>query len=590
VLESADLPKPGQKIGRYSLDELLGEGGMGAVFAATNDVTGRAVAIKWMLPAMARSAEAVARFLAEARATARIEHPNVIQVLDVGQDGPAPFLVMERLRGESLGERLERVGRLSVSETLAIMIPACRGIAEAHAEGIIHRDLKPDNIFLCQGKDGSKRPPKVLDFGISKLYEEGSANKLTQTGAIMGTPLYMSPEQISARLDPDPSFDIYAVGVVLYECLAGQPPFDGDSLFALLQKIGTGDCRPLHVACPDVPEEVSNVVMRAMHADRAHRHPTIKALITDLESLQSRGFRSNPSQGQAPYPSTRVGPPNTGPVVPKTQDGGHRSGPVSAPDTLRDSGPRTGPTSGSGAVQAQPTHAHGGGGSQTPMWVFGLAIGLLVLFLAVMGGGIFWCASRGPGGGGSTSGNAPGAPVPPTTPSAPAAPATGNPSTNPAPGSGGQIVNAPTIDLMGRGSCTPSFHGRTMVIASQGTITITTTQGFRVSGNLTVGFPQSAVEAGQVSLSSQGRIDHPDTIVHLMQDQTMWMNLANDATGVLGGGAPDPISGRIVIRSFDADTGVSDLTFENVVLQNTQDEGLCTLNGTVRTVGTSTGF
>ena len=550
---------------------------MGAVFAATNDVTGRAVAIKWMLPAMARSAEAVARFLAEARATARIEHPNVIQVLDVGQDGPAPFLVMERLRGESLGERLERVGRLSVGETIEVMVHACRGIAEAHAEGIIHRDLKPDNIFLCQGKDGSKRAPKVLDFGISKLYEEGSANKLTQTGAIMGTPLYMSPEQISARLDPDPSFDIYAVGVVLYECLAGHPPFDGDSLFALLQKIGTGDTRPLHVACPDIPEEVSNVVMRAMHADREHRHPTVAALIADLESLQSRGFRNDPAAGGgAQTPPTRVGPPNTGPMVPRTHASARGSGPVSAPDTIRNTGP------GSGAALHGSTQ---GGGSHTPMWVFGLAIGLLALFVAVMGGGIFWCASRGGNNGNSNNSGGPNVnvgPTPPTQPNTPTPPTT--------PTAPSAVTNAPTIDLMGRGTCTPSFHGRTMVMASQGTITINTSQGFRMAGNLTLGFPASAVQAGSVDLSSQGRMDAPDTIVHLMQDQTMWMNLANDATGVLTGNAPDPISGRIVIRQFDADSGVSDLTFENVVLQNTQDDGLCTLNGTVRTVGTSTGF
>ncbi len=577
MVDPSDLPQPGQRIGRYRVEKLLGEGGMGAVFAATNDVTGRAVAIKWMLPAMARSAEAVARFLAEARATARIEHPNVIQVLDVGQDGPAPFLVMERLRGESLGERLERVGRLSVAETLEVMIPACRGIAEAHTEGIIHRDLKPDNIFLCQGKDGSKRAPKVLDFGISKLYEEGSANKLTQTGAIMGTPLYMSPEQISARLDPDPSFDIYAVGVVLYQCLAGYPPFDGDSLFALLQKIGTGDTRPLHVAAPDVPEEVSNVVMRAMHVDRQHRHPTVQALIADLESLQQRGFQNDPAGGApAPHtPPTRVGPPNTGPMVPQTQPSGHGSGPISAPDTLRETGPTTG-------MAAQPT-----GGGSTPMWVFFLAIGLLLLFVAVMGGGIFWCASRGGGNGNNNpnNGNGPNlnvTPNPPTAPNAPTAPT--------APTAPNAVFNAPTIDLMGRGSCTPSFHGRTMVVVSQGIITISTTQGFRVSGNLSLGFPASAVQAGAVDLSTRGRIDAPDTIVHLMQDQTMWMNMATDATGVLTNGAPDPISGRIIIRQFDGNAGISDLTFENVVLQNTQDEGLCTLNGTVRTVGTSTGF
>src|SRR5688572_291706 len=148
-----ELPKEGDIIGvRYKIEKMLGQGGMGAVFAAVNQATGRAVAIKWMLPGAARSQESLARFLSEARATAKIEHPNVIQILDVGQDGACPFLVMERLRGSSLADRLQQ-GRLSVAETVSVILAACRGVAEAHNEGILHRDLKPDNIFLCQGKD-----------------------------------------------------------------------------------------------------------------------------------------------------------------------------------------------------------------------------------------------------------------------------------------------------------------------------------------------------------------------------------------------------------------------------------------------------
>ena len=167
------LPQPGDVIAEhYEIEKLLGHGGMGAVFAAKQQRTGRAVAIKWMLPQAASSAEAVARFMAEAKVTARIEHPNVVHIYDFGEAHGSPFLVMERLRGRSLREHLDAVGRLSAAEAIHLLVPAMRGVAEAHREGIIHRDIKPDNIFLCRGKDGSPREAKVLDFGISKLYDE----------------------------------------------------------------------------------------------------------------------------------------------------------------------------------------------------------------------------------------------------------------------------------------------------------------------------------------------------------------------------------------------------------------------------------
>ena len=241
-----------------------------------------------MKPQMAKSPEALARFLAEARTTARIEHPNVIQILDVGQDGDAPFLVMERLRGESLGERLERDKRIPPAEAVDIIIAACNGVAEAHSEGIIHRDLKPDNIFLCESKDGQPRAPKVLDFGISKLFDDGGGKQqqLTQTGAIMGTPLYMSPEQLDGRTEPDARFDVYAMGVVLFETLAGTTPYNADTFFVLVQQIVAGNCVPLAQAAPWVPAELCALVGRAMHPKREMRFATMGELVVGLRHIK----------------------------------------------------------------------------------------------------------------------------------------------------------------------------------------------------------------------------------------------------------------------------------------------------------------
>lgn len=567
---SSELPQPGQRIGRYRVESLLGEGGMGAVFAATNDVTGRAVAIKWMLPSMARSDEAVARFLAEARATARIEHPNVIQVLDMGQDGSAPFLVMERLRGESLGERLARVGRMSSAETLAVMIPACRGIAEAHSEGIIHRDLKPDNIFLCQGKDGSPRPPKVLDFGISKLYEEGDAKKLTQTGSIMGTPLYMSPEQVAARLDPDPAFDVYSIGVVLYECMAGRVPFDADGLFSLLQKIGSGDATPLRVAAPDVPPEVAEVVMRAMHVNRAHRYSSMLELAGELQRVQAHATSTSP---MTPTRSGADMSQGTGPLIAPTSMGAPMGAPAHPPTSAHGQHPAT-------AQHAAPLAATHVAAPQAPpdrtgLIVLGMAVGLLVVIL-IVGIGVAVVVKNMTNAPADTSivpiGDAPAVQLGPNTGGAPAR------------------VEGLEIGLQFGGACTPSFQGRTTVIGSNGTLTISSIEGMGISGMITLGLPATAATSGVAVMSTRGRVDAPDTILHVMTGQTLWMNMAQDPSAVLTSGTPDPIGGQIRVRRFDANAAIADVTFEHVILQNMEDGSLCTIDGMLQTSGPVMGY
>lgn len=261
---------------------------MGAVFRATHATSGRPVAIKWMLPGATADKSAIERFFAEARTMARIEHPNVVSVLDMGEDHGAPFLVMELLRGESLRQRLARRGRLGVAEAVDTLLPAMRGVAEAHREGIVHRDLKPDNIFLCQTKDGRPREAKVVDFGISKLAEHThESGPVTKTGMAIGTPTYMSPEQLNAPKVADPRFDVYAMGVVLYECLAGYAPYNAEGLLALISQIAAGNAAPPSASTPDVSPALDRIVATAMHVSAEQRFRTMHHFIEALQEVRS---------------------------------------------------------------------------------------------------------------------------------------------------------------------------------------------------------------------------------------------------------------------------------------------------------------
>ncbi len=580
------LPNPGDLIGvRYRIESLLGQGGMGAVYAAVNQATGRAVAIKWLLPGAARSKESLARFLAEARATAKIEHPNVIQILDVGQDGEAPFLVMERLRGESLADRLER-GALSVEETLAVMIDSCRGVHEAHREGIIHRDLKPDNIFLCRGKDGSERPPKVLDFGISKLYDDeggggASGAPMTQTGIAMGTPWYMSPEQINAAGKPDARYDVYAMGVVLYECLAGKPPYDAAGLFELVQQIAAGQAPPLRTRAPQVPADLEQIVARAMSAHRDYRHPSMKELIADLEAVQARMRSGTP----APIPQTAAGyggmtpPPMSAPGAYTPPAGMYGTPAASAygtppPSTAAlatGSGAAYHPQSGP-QMYAPPPKSGGGSGL-----AIGLAVGLIaVLFLAVLGvGGAIYAFSgdddSGGGGGGGGGG--------------------GNPITNL--GGGGGVLGGgndnprdPDIDVTFSGTCTPRFNARRMVTGGGGNVNVMSSNMAGLTGAIYMGFPNGT---GTVQLSTQQRMD-TQTVINVMVGQAIWTNMTMDVVAVRAGRIPDPVSGTVTVREFDSELARADVTFTNVNLQSVRDGSICTLNGRLQTRGTTYGM
>ncbi|HBQ13205.1 MAG: serine/threonine-protein kinase [Sandaracinaceae bacterium] len=565
----AALPNAGDLIGvRYRIESLLGQGGMGAVFAAVNQATGRAVAIKWMLPGAARSQEAVARFLAEARATAKIEHPNVIQILDVGQDGDAPFLVMERLRGESLSERLERAGRLTADEALRVMIPACKGVSEAHAEGIIHRDLKPDNIFLCQGKDGSPRPPKVLDFGISKLFDDdqpGQGAPMTRTGIAMGTPWYMSPEQINAAGTPDARYDVYAMGVVLYECLAGRPPYNADGLFELVQQIASGQAPPLRALVPDVPPDLEAATMRAMHVDRNQRPPTMKDMVAELERIQARMQSGQP----APQIPQTAGAMMHAPQYTPAPVGG--TGPMGGGGWTPASGGGYGaPPSGSTATPMQAQSSGGGMKIAIVALVALLGLGLLT----VVGGGVAWFALSGSddaGGGGATGGGTTGGggilgggnPLQPSNP------------------------RDPQIDLTFTGTCNPRFDARRMVTGSADSVNVMSSSAGGLTGSVQLYFPNDVT--GTVQLSTQQRMD-TQSAINVMVGQSIWTNMTMDVMAVRNGRIPDPVSGTLVVHSFDAELATVDLEFRNVNLQNMRDGSICTMNGRLRTSGTTYGM
>ncbi len=257
---------------RYRVISLLSEGGMGAVYLAEHVRIGRRVALKRLHPELACNARAVARFQREARAAAATLHDNIIDIFDLGYDEDGtPFLVMEYLRGESLADLLEREMTVEPKRLCFIMGQVLDALEAVHRKQIIHRDLKPDNVFLT-ARNGIADFIKILDFGVSKIRTaQRDALDLTQTGVMVGTPYYMSPEQAKGHRHLDHRIDIYAVGVMMYEALSGRMPFDGNNYHALLHKITSANPMPLSSVAPNVPPELSAVVHKAISRDREQR-------------------------------------------------------------------------------------------------------------------------------------------------------------------------------------------------------------------------------------------------------------------------------------------------------------------------------
>jgi serine/threonine protein kinase len=282
--------------GKYRIERILGVGGMGVVVAAHHLQLDEKVAIKFLLPEALGSAEAVARFEREARAAVKIKSEHVARVSDVGTlENGSPYMVMEFLEGGDLSAWLEQNGPLAVELAVEFLLQACEAIAEAHALGIVHRDLKPANLFVIRRAD-ALYSIKVLDFGISKTTGFGSSGAnmgMTKTNAVMGSPLYMSPEQMESSRNVDPRTDIWAIGVIFHELLTGAVPFNGDTLPEVCVKIATQSPPSLRVARPDISPSFEAVVLRCLEKDRTKRYANVAELAHALATFAPKRARAS---------------------------------------------------------------------------------------------------------------------------------------------------------------------------------------------------------------------------------------------------------------------------------------------------------
>ncbi len=268
---------------------------MGVVWAATHIVTKRSMAIKVISRDRATDAGARARLLREARASCAVDHPGVVPVIDVIDVDGAPALVMDLLEGESLRSRLDR-GPIAPSEACRILAPVASALAAAHAAAVVHRDIKPENVFLLEGTEHGVR---VLDFGIAKiLATEDRTSTLTETGAVLGTPYYMAPEQAFGERDVGPSADAWALGIVLYECVTGARPTQADNLGQVIKRITQTAIPPLDEVARDVPPRLAALSKRLLERDPATRERDMAAVARELEALGRTGEPSSPPRSR----------------------------------------------------------------------------------------------------------------------------------------------------------------------------------------------------------------------------------------------------------------------------------------------------
>jgi len=270
--------------GKYQLTQLLGTGGMGAVYEAVHLQLDKRVAIKVLSPTLAVDLRQRQRFLNEARAAAKIPSKHVVEIHDFGEE-PSAFFVMERLNGCDLGDRIRERGSLTWAQAKPLALDICQGLAAAHERGIVHRDIKPSNIFLARQEDGTECV-KLLDFGIAKMQPVGGEKGLTNTHDVLGTATYMSPEQ--AQGDPiDLRTDIYALGIVLFELLSGTVPFEGNSAFRVMSRHVSEPPPPLRLVQPAAPEALEVAILGCMAKDPDHRFGSVASLVEALTVIST---------------------------------------------------------------------------------------------------------------------------------------------------------------------------------------------------------------------------------------------------------------------------------------------------------------
>jgi tRNA A-37 threonylcarbamoyl transferase component Bud32 len=287
---NADRDVLPSSIGGYKVLAAIGRGAMGQVYLAEDEHLERRVAIKVMHPARASDPASRQRFIRESRATAAIEHPHVVTIHQVGEhrhggdEVGLPFIVMQCLHGDTLGTYRSKVGRVPLPEALRIAREIAEGLAAAHRRGLVHRDIKPENIIL----EGPAREVKIIDFGLVRdIGDADSSAHVTMEGAVVGTPAYMAPERVSDR-PVDARADLFGLGVILYELLADQLPFTGTSMMAMLASIAHGAPTPLRNVVPDVPEDVSKLVMQMIAHDPANRPATARAVADTIAAIEKR--------------------------------------------------------------------------------------------------------------------------------------------------------------------------------------------------------------------------------------------------------------------------------------------------------------
>ncbi|HWQ03233.1 MAG TPA: serine/threonine-protein kinase, partial [Candidatus Nitrosotenuis sp.] len=275
-----------KKLGKYEIIKELGRGAMGVVYLASDPTIGRKVALKTITAGLAENPELLERFNREARAAGQLQHLNIVTIFELGEENKMPFIAMELLDGSSLEHLISEKREIPLVEKVGYFVQVCRGLAYAHENGVVHRDIKPANIQLT-----SKNVIKILDFGIARVM---AASK-TQTGMMMGTVAYMSPEQVRGD-HVDGRSDIWSVGVTFQEFMSGVRPFTADNIAAVMFNIVTQEPKPLSSLVPDAPPELDAVMMRIFKKQAADRYQTLDDVLLDLEPVHKKLQQSGVAQ------------------------------------------------------------------------------------------------------------------------------------------------------------------------------------------------------------------------------------------------------------------------------------------------------